>query len=35
MEQRDKTDKMIKELQAELKDREEISKKADKALKKN
>ena len=35
MEQRDKTDKMIKELHAELKDREEISKKADKGLKKN
>ena len=35
MEKRAKTDKMIKELNAELKDREEISKKADEALKKN
>ena len=34
MEQRAKTDKTIKELSAELKDREEISKKADEALKK-
>ena len=33
IEQRAKTDKTIKELNAELKDREEISKKADKALK--
>ena len=29
------TDKTIKELSAELKDREEVSKKADEALKKN
>ena len=35
MEQRAKTDKTIKELSAELKDREEVSKKADEALKKN
>ena len=35
MEQRAKTDKTIKELNAELKDREEINKKADKALKKH
>ena len=35
MEQRAKTDKTIKELNAELKDKEEISKKADKALKKH
>ena len=35
MEQRVKTDKTIKELNAELKDKEEISKKADKALKKH
>ena len=34
MEQRAKTDKTIKEFSAELKDREEISKKADEALKK-
>ena len=33
MESRAKTDKTIKELSAELKDREEVSKKADKALK--
>ena len=33
MEPRAKTDKTIKELSAELKDREEVSKKADKALK--
>ena len=35
MEQRAKTDKTIKDLNAELKDREEISKKADEALKKH
>ena len=35
MESRAKTDKMIKELNAELKDREEINKKADEALRKN
>ena len=35
MESRAKTDKMIKELNAELKDREEIEKKADEALRKN
>ena len=34
MEQRAKTDKTIRELSAELKDREEVSKKADEALKK-
>ena len=33
MESRAKTDKTIKELSAELKDREEVSKKTDKALK--
>ena len=33
MESRAKTDKTIKELNAKLKDREEVSKKADKALK--
>ena len=33
MEQRAKTDKTIKELSATLKDREEVSKKADEALK--
>ena len=33
MESRAKTDKMIKELNAELKDREEVSKRTDKALK--
>ena len=33
MESRAKTDKMIKELSAELKDREEVSKKTNKALK--
>ena len=35
MKQRAKTDKTIKELSAALKDREEVSKKADKALKKH
>ena len=35
MEQRVKTDKTIKELSAELKYREEVSKKADEPLKKN
>ena len=35
MEQRAKTDKTIKELSPELKDREEVSKKADETLKKN
>ena len=35
MKQRAKTDKTIKEVSAELKDREEVSKKADEALKKN
>ena len=35
MEQRAKTDKTIKELSAELKDREEVSRKADEALKEN
>ena len=35
MKSKDKTDKPIKELMAELKDREEVSKKADEALKKH